>query len=306
MSSNEAHHDVSFFDRDDDLSRALADFVGEGLQRRERVLVLATRDHWDRAWTLLAAQDVGTASAVERGDLQFIDARDVIGQIMVDGRVEPARFRALVGSQLADVPGPVRVFSEVVSCLAAVGQMEAALEIEAMGHELSHAGGIPVLCAYDLRILGQSSDALQRIAARHDRVRTVERTDPGPLVLLADDFEDTRELYRDFLQLQGYRVVTASDGHEAVERARACKPDIILLDIRMPNMTGTEAMRMLKQDAGLARTPMLALTAHALPAERERFLALGFDAVLPKPCLPEQLQAAIEGRIGPARTAAMP
>jgi len=110
-----------------------------------------------------------------------------------------------------------------------------------------------------------------------------------PLVLLADDFVDACEMYAEFLRFHGFEVVTALDGPSAVDAARARRPDIVLLDIRMPGMTGTEVMRLLKADVSFAGVPMVALTAHALPEERDAALKAGFDAFISKPVLPDDL-----------------
>jgi CheY-like chemotaxis protein len=121
-----------------------------------------------------------------------------------------------------------------------------------------------------------------------------EPAQPPHVLLLADDYPDSLDMYREALELKGYQVITANDGVEAVDRARECRPAIVLLDIRMPRMTGVEAMQALKQDPLFTNVPIVALTAHALQREREKFLAAGFDAVLTKPCLPDDLLATIE------------
>jgi two-component system, cell cycle response regulator DivK len=84
-----------------------------------------------------------------------------------------------------------------------------------------------------------------------------------PLILLVDDFEDARDLYHDYLTYRGYRVTLASDGEGALREAAREKPDLILLDVRMPGMTGTEAMRRMKGDPALHGVPIIAFTAHA-------------------------------------------
>nr|MDQ3346975.1 response regulator [Acidobacteriota bacterium] len=70
----------------------------------------------------------------------------------------------------------------------------------------------------------------------------------GPLILLVDDFDDAREMYRDYLAFAGFRVQTACDGREAVEKARALSPDLILMDLSLPVVDGWEATRILKAD----------------------------------------------------------
>jgi CheY-like chemotaxis protein len=86
----------------------------------------------------------------------------------------------------------------------------------------------------------------------------------------------------------------ARNGEDAIVQARVHRPDVILLDIRMPGMTGTDAMRVLRSDPSFQRIPIVALTAHALDGERVDALAAGFDELIPKPCLPDQLALAVE------------
>ena len=113
-------------------------------------------------------------------------------------------------------------------------------------------------------------------------------------ILLVDDFEDGLEMYHEYLTFRGHRVHVARDGVEAVDQARLHRPDLILLDLRMPKMTGTEVMRVLRSDSSFERVPILALTAHALDVERRAALLAGFDAVIAKPCLPDELAAVVE------------
>jgi len=121
-----------------------------------------------------------------------------------------------------------------------------------------------------------------------------------PSILLVDDFTDGLEMYEEYLTYRGYHVVVARNGDEAVAQARLHRPDVILLDLRMPGMTGTEAMRVLRADHSFVNTPVIALTAHALDGERRLALDAGFDELIAKPCLPDDLVAAVE-RIHRAR-----
>lgn len=110
-----------------------------------------------------------------------------------------------------------------------------------------------------------------------------------PLVMIADDAEDARDIYETYLVFRGYRVVTAVDGADAVARALVCQPDIILMDLRMPRMDGWEAIRHLKADPRTASIPLVAVSAYAHDAARAAARAAGADACLTKPCLPPQL-----------------
>jgi two-component system, cell cycle response regulator DivK len=115
-----------------------------------------------------------------------------------------------------------------------------------------------------------------------------------PLVLIVDDFQDAREMYAEWLVFKGYRVLVAHDGQSGLDLARTHRPDVIFMDIRMPGITGTEAVRLLRSDDGFSPVPIAALTAHALESERAVLAAAGFDMVLSKPVLPDALVDAIE------------
>lgn len=113
-------------------------------------------------------------------------------------------------------------------------------------------------------------------------------------ILLVDDFEDGLDMYREYLNYRGYDVVVARNGEEAILQARAHAPDAILLDIRMPVMTGTDAVGVLRSDPAFHGVPIVALTAHALDGERAAAFAAGFDQVISKPCLPDDLVRSLE------------
>jgi CheY-like chemotaxis protein len=116
-----------------------------------------------------------------------------------------------------------------------------------------------------------------------------------PLILIVDDFPDALEIYGTYLSFHGYRVITATSGAEAIAVARDQRPALIFMDLQMGEMTGTTAMLNIRADAdGNSAVPIIALTAHALEAERVAALAAGFDEVIPKPCLPNELAMAID------------
>jgi CheY-like chemotaxis protein len=123
------------------------------------------------------------------------------------------------------------------------------------------------------------------------------------LILLVDDFEDALEMYADYLTFKGYRVLKADNGHAAIEAASTEKPALIFMDLRMPYMSGTEALHRLRADPTFSDVPIVALTAHALEDERLSALVAGFDEVIPKPCLPDELVAAIERLLVEGRSA---
>jgi two-component system cell cycle response regulator DivK len=114
------------------------------------------------------------------------------------------------------------------------------------------------------------------------------------LALIVDDNEKNLRLARDVLQAGGFRTVEAASGEEAIERALECDPDVILMDIRLPDIHGTEVARRLRADDRTASIPIVALTSLAMKGDRERFLASGFDGYLEKPIsvreLPDQVR----------------
>jgi CheY-like chemotaxis protein len=110
-----------------------------------------------------------------------------------------------------------------------------------------------------------------------------------PLVLLAEDFEDARELYREYLEFSGFVVETATNGREAVERAVTLQPDLILMDASMPVLDGWQATRALKNDPRTSNIPVLALTAHAFDDAKQEAREAGCDGFITKPCLPDDL-----------------
>jgi len=102
-------------------------------------------------------------------------------------------------------------------------------------------------------------------------------------VLLVEDNEVNRYLARFVLEAGGFRVITANNGLDAIELARANDPDVILMDIQMPVMDGYEATARLKADAALQHIPVVALTAFAMPHEREQAIAAGCAGHIEKP-----------------------
>ena len=112
-------------------------------------------------------------------------------------------------------------------------------------------------------------------------------------ILIADDRDASRELLRTVLQAEGYSVVEAADGAEALAKAQAVTPHLILLDLQMPLMDGFAVAATLRQDTRFAHTPIVALTASAMQGDRERALATGFTAYITKPVRLAALRAEI-------------
>ena len=120
------------------------------------------------------------------------------------------------------------------------------------------------------------------------------------VILLAEDTEANILLVGDFLESLGCRTVFAVNGRDALEKASECHPNLILMDVLMPEMDGLTAIRLLRQDPTFATTPIIALTALAMPGDRERCLAAGATEYLTKPVrlaqLGELIRKLLEGK----------
>jgi CheY-like chemotaxis protein len=114
-----------------------------------------------------------------------------------------------------------------------------------------------------------------------------------PLVLVVDDYEDARTLCSEYLQFRGFRVATAVDGQDAVNRALELHPDLILMDLSMPVLDGWEATRRIKQDGRTRTITVVALTAHGSEGGSTRALEAGCVAVLSKPIEPRKLETEV-------------
>jgi two-component system cell cycle response regulator DivK len=114
-------------------------------------------------------------------------------------------------------------------------------------------------------------------------------------ILIVDDNQDSRELAVKVLKNRGYQMIEASDGEEALEKALAEKPDLILMDISIPKINGYEVTRRLKSQADFKATPIIALTAHAMKGDKEKAFESGCDGYISKPInvheLPDQIKS---------------
>jgi CheY-like chemotaxis protein len=113
-----------------------------------------------------------------------------------------------------------------------------------------------------------------------------------PKVLLVDDYLDSLEVWALFLSSEGFDVNTAADGPTALQLVESTTPDVIVMDLDLPGMSGIDVARTLRAQAAHARLPLIAVTGHTgtkLDAAR----AAGFDAALVKPCAPDALTAQI-------------
>jgi len=119
-------------------------------------------------------------------------------------------------------------------------------------------------------------------------------TGDKPLVLVVDDYQDAREMYAEYLEFSGFRVGEAANGSEALEKAFALLPDVILMDLSLPIIDGWEATRRLKADERTKAIPVVALTGHALDNQPSGGQEVPFASYVIKPCLPDTLVAEVK------------
>jgi PAS domain S-box-containing protein len=128
-------------------------------------------------------------------------------------------------------------------------------------------------------------------AARHSR-----------LILIVEDNETNIRTLSDYLAVKGYRLAVARSGSEALQLLRSLRPDLILMDIQLPSMDGLEVISLIRRDGSIAELPIIALTALAMPGDREKALAAGANEYLSKPVSLKRLVEAIETQLAQGKT----
>ena len=119
-------------------------------------------------------------------------------------------------------------------------------------------------------------------------------------VLLVEDNPANLALMKYLLEASGYTILTATNGREGVVVAQRESPDVILMDLQMPNMNGYDAARQVKEVPALRGVPIIAVTAAAMVGDRDKILARGFDGYIAKPITPERFVSEVEGFIAAA------
>ena len=127
------------------------------------------------------------------------------------------------------------------------------------------------------------SSHLQKSPSKPRLNQQKRRRTPAKKILVADDIKMNRELMRDVLESNGYLVMEARDGGEAIREAYSGKPDLILLDIDMPVLNGFAVVKRLRQDKHFGDTPIIAITGLSSREDRERAYDAGFNSFLRKP-----------------------
>ncbi len=118
-------------------------------------------------------------------------------------------------------------------------------------------------------------------------------------ILIVEDNERNMKLVRDILQHHGHATLEAATGAEGVRLAQVHHPDLILMDIQLPDIDGITALRRIRADPALAATPVLAVSASVMPDEQQRIAASGFDAYITKPLSLKPFVAMINAYLPP-------
>jgi CheY-like chemotaxis protein len=284
----------------------------------ERVLVMTTRSRWDDISASLPSGAFDSRLPGPRDSLVVADAGTFLDRTVCNGIFDAARFEVELALLMGNGHPPQRFYSEAASALVARQNFPAALALEHAEQEMSERRGTRIACGFDVQQfpdiesdwqIRSTINAHQEAAIEPGAWTRPVAPDSGrraapeaKLVLLWDSHPDTRIMYAEALAFGGYRVMTAGDALQAFRLAKRYRPDVLVLDVRLPANRAVATMLRLRARHGF-NAPILALTAHAFRQERDDILKEGFDLVLSKPCLPDALVAAIAGVLDPGRDA---
>jgi CheY-like chemotaxis protein len=144
----------------------------------------------------------------------------------------------------------------------------------------------------------EESNSQKQVLRKSEAVKNLNQpmlnSSPRGNILLAEDNESNILAIQDTLADHGYMVTVARNGREAIAIAEESPPDLILMDIQMPQMDGIEATRRLRTKPEFVSVPIIALTALAMPGDRERCLESGANEYISKPVSPKELRKIIE------------
>jgi two-component system, cell cycle response regulator DivK len=122
------------------------------------------------------------------------------------------------------------------------------------------------------------------------------------LVLIVADNDLNMKLFRDLLEANGYRTLHTRNGMDVLKLSREHKPDLILMDIQLPEVSGLEVTRWLKNDPLLAHIPVIAVTAFAMKGDEEKILSGGCEAYLAKPISVNEFISTVKRFLGPGKS----
>ena len=316
MRARPAPHTAFFYASEDASFAHVTGFLNDGARNGERLVVIMVAARWNAIAARMDSAAINFLMA-RRDGLVVADAEAIIDQTVRKGTFQRSRFDAEFPSLVGNGHSRRRVYSEAASTLVSRHNLPAALALEHAEHEVAHRSSIRISCGFDLRHFPEDEHDWQIrsvINAHHEAaIEPTAWTRPvppdasrriakrGELILLWDDYPDTRIMYAEALTFSGYRVITATDARQAHRLAKAYRPDLLVLDVRLPAKLAVATMRKLKADRDFD-APIIALTAHAFREERAHIVERGFDVVLSKPCLPDALVGAIADALSRRRT----
>ena len=149
------------------------------------------------------------------------------------------------------------------------------------------------------RSAGPDDVCIARLFSRQARFMLISDNQRSemPTILVVDDFDDTRLLLRTWLERKGYRVIEAHDGKQAIDAAKESFPDLIIMDVQMPELDGLEATRQIRAVEELQRIPVLAVSAYGVDQFRAEALAAGCNEYVSTPFEPAILERLIRSLI---------
>ena len=118
------------------------------------------------------------------------------------------------------------------------------------------------------------------------------------VILIVEDNEKNMKLVRDVLQFKGYQTVEAVNGTDGVRLARERKPDLVLMDIQLPDIDGITALRQIRADPATQKIPVIAVSASVMPDDQQRIVTSGFDAYVTKPINVKNFVETVERFVG--------
>ena len=118
-------------------------------------------------------------------------------------------------------------------------------------------------------------------------------------ILIVEDNPQNMRLMEMTLRVKNYTLLKATDGEEALDIARRERPDLIIMDVRLPRMSGLEVTRKLRENPAFSHTPIIGVTAHAMKGDREKVLEAGCDAYLSKPINTRELPEVVAEMLSP-------